>query len=80
MGCGGAGVLAELDAGGVAAVQGAIVQAVQAKPAAEDEEASTGACLALHQTAQKLCAVIWTMQAKPSMKLSLESSTECCPA
>ena len=55
--CGGAGVLAELDAAGVAAVQDAIVQAVQAQPAAEDEEAAAGACLVRHQTTLKVCAL-----------------------
>ena len=67
--CGGAGVLAELDSVGVATVQDAIVQAVQAQPAAEDEEAPVGVCLALHHTAQS--AVVWNVQAQASVTLSL---------
>ena len=51
-------MLAELDAAGVAAAQDAIVQAVQAQPAPEDDEAPAGACLALRQTARGLGAVI----------------------
>ena len=39
-------MLAELNAARVAAVQDAIVQALQAQPAAEDDEAPAGACLA----------------------------------
>ena len=77
--CGGAGVLAELDAQGVAAVQNAIVQAAQARPAAEDEEAA-GVCLALHQTTEDVCAVLWIRQAMAGLKLSLEQPTEGCPA
>ena len=65
-------MLAELDAAGVAAVQDAIVQAVQAKPAAEDDGAPAGVCLTMHQTSQKLCAGMWIMQAKPGIKLFLK--------
>ena len=56
------------------------MQAVQTQPAAEDHEASAGARLALRQTGQGLCAVIWIVQAKMGMKRSWSDWSMALPA